>query len=203
MLMMAVFTLSSCSEDNDETIEFENWQAKNEQVFADTLSYAQQRITQGDSSWKVIRCWSLQDQTPNEGASTPTYDDSDYIIVHVLDEGTGSGCPMISDSVSVSYKGRLLPSTTYAEGYVFDKTFEGAFDKATALPTTFAVNAMVSGFTTALLNMHIGDRWMVYIPYQLAYGEDGSSSIPGYSMLRFELVLHSYWRPNGKAPGTN
>lgn len=39
-LMMAVFVLSSCSEDNNETIEFDNWQAKNEQAFADTLAYA-------------------------------------------------------------------------------------------------------------------------------------------------------------------
>lgn len=58
--MMAVFTLSSCSEDSNETIEFENWQAKNEQSFADTLDYAKQHISQGNLSiYKPINFFSI------------------------------------------------------------------------------------------------------------------------------------------------
>lgn len=201
-LMMAVFVLSSCSEDNNETIEFDNWQAKNEQAFADTLAYAQQRIAQGDTSWKVIRNWSLQDQTANEGASTPTYGDTDYIVVHVLEEGAGSGSPLISDTTRISYRGRLLPSTSYESGYVFDQTYEGTFDKTTIITTKWIFSTGIDGFNTALLNMHIGDRWMVYIPYQLAYGEEDYNGIPGHSLLRFEIMLHNYWRPGGKDPGT-
>ena len=41
-------------------------------------------------------------------------------------------------------------------------------------------------------------RWQVFIPYQLAYGASGNSSIQGYSMLRFEMVLKSYKRVSGK-----
>ena len=52
--------------------------------------------------------------------------------------------------------------------------------------------------------MHIGDHWLVYIPYQLAYGSTQSSSsvIPAYSMLRFEIVLDSYYRPGQVIPGS-
>ena len=133
-----------------------------------------------------------------------TYKDVDYIVVHVLDKGKGSGCPMYTDSVKVNYRGRMLGTDTYPAGYVFDKTFDGTYDKTTAQVATYAVNSLVDGFTTALLNMHIGDRWMVYMPYQLAYGttQSSSSTIPAYSMLRFEIVLDSYYRIGQVVPGS-
>jgi len=55
-----------------------------------------------------------------------------------------------------------------------------------------------------LMRMHPGDHWMVYIPYQLGYGSSTSSSstIPAYSMLRFEIVLDSYYRPGQVIPGS-
>ena len=179
LLMMAVFALSSCSEDDNTVDEYANWQERNEKAFADTLAYARQQIANGSDEWKVILNWSLQNQTPNKDANgntvSLTYKDVDYIVVHVLDKGKGSGCPMYTDSVKVSYRGR-----------------------------TYAVNSLVDGFTTALLNMHIGDRWMVYMPYQLAYGttQSSSSTIPAYSMLRFEIVLDSYYRIGQVVPGS-
>lgn len=208
LLMMTVFALSSCSEDDNTVDEYANWQARNEKAFADTLAYARQQIANGSDEWKVILKWSLQNQTPNKdtnGNAVPlTYKDADYIVVHVLDKGKGSGCPMYTDSVKVSYRGRMLGTDTYPAGYVFDKTFDGTYDKTTAQVATYAVNDLVDGFTTALLNMHIGDRWMVYMPYQLAYGttQSSSSTIPAYSMLRFEIVLDSYYRIGQVVPGS-
>lgn len=208
LLMMTVFALSSCSEDDNTVDEYANWQARNEKAFADTLAYARQQIANGSDEWKVILKWSLQNQTPNKDANgntvSLTYKDVDYIVVHVLDKGKGSGCPMYTDSVKVSYRGRMLGTDTYPAGYVFDKTFDGTYDKTTAQVATYAVNGLVDGFTTALLNMHIGDRWMVYMPYQLAYGttQSSSSTIPAYSMLRFEIVLDSYYRIGQVVPGS-
>lgn len=205
---VAVFALSSCSEDDNTVDEYANWQERNENAFADTLAYARQQIANGSDEWKVILNWSLQNQTPNKDVNgntvSLTYKDVDYIVVHVLDKGKGSGCPMYTDSVKVSYRGRMLGTDTYPAGYVFDKTFDGTYDKTTAQVTTHAVNGLVDGFTTALLNMHIGDRWMVYMPYQLAYGttQSSSSTIPAYSMLRFEIVLDSYYRIGQVVPGS-
>jgi FKBP-type peptidyl-prolyl cis-trans isomerase FklB len=50
---------------------------------------------------------------------------------------------------------------------------------------------MIDGYTTALLHMHRGDYWRVFIPADLAYGEGGNSSgsIPGYSVVIFDLTL--------------
>lgn len=206
LLVMAVFALSSCSENDDSYDEYANWQERNEQAFADTLAYAKKM---GESQgWYVYRKWSLENQTPNKdvnGVDVPlSYKDCDHIIVHVLKEGKGSGCPMYTDSVKVSYLGRLLGTDTYPAGYVFDKTFEGTYDKATAQVTTNLASGWIDGFTTAVLKMHIGDHWLVYIPYQLAYGSTQSSSsvIPAYSMLRFEIVLDSYYRPGQVIPGS-
>jgi FKBP-type peptidyl-prolyl cis-trans isomerase FklB len=57
-----------------------------------------------------------------------------------------------------------------------------------------AINGVVTGFGTALMRMHRGDRWRVYIPYQLAYGSSARSSIPAYSTLIFDLQLEDFWR---------
>ena len=45
--MMAVITLSSCSEDDDTTDEYANWQERNDKAFADTLAYAKAQIAAG------------------------------------------------------------------------------------------------------------------------------------------------------------
>lgn len=212
LLMMLMLTLASCSE-NDETVgEYDNWLERNEQAFADTLSYARQQIANGNDDWKVIANWTLQNQTPNVDINgnkvNLSYKDADHIVVHVLKKGEGSGCPMYTDTVKVSYRGSYIPSMSYSKGYVFDKTFDGTYDKATAQLAKFAVKDMVDGFTTALLNMHIGDHWMVFIPYQLGYGASdytasgSSNTIPGGSMLRFEIVMDSYYRIGQVVPGS-
>lgn len=201
LLMMSVFVLASCSEDDDSSTEYANWQARNDKAFADTLTYAK---TQGEANgWYVVRKWSLQDQTANKDAAGNladlTYNDDDYIVMHVLDKGTGTETPLYTDSIQLSYRGRLLPTETYANGYVFDQTFNGAYDAKTAYPSSTTVNAgWIDGFTTALLKMHVGDRVQVYIPANLAYGTSDYNGIPGYSMLRFEIALSAIKRGKGE-----
>ncbi len=204
-LLTAVFALSSCSEtDEDETqTEFANWQERNDKAFADTLAYARQQIANGSKEWKVILNWSLQNQTPNKDANgneaTVTYNDDDYIVVHVLNEGKGTVCPLYTDSIQLSYRGRLLPSASYSKGYVYDQTFEDTYySTKTAKPTKTTLNAgYIDGFATALLSMHVGDHWQVFIPENLGYGSDAQTSIPAYSMLRFEMALSAYKRGYG------
>jgi FKBP-type peptidyl-prolyl cis-trans isomerase FklB len=126
---------------------------------------------------------------------------NNYIIVHVLERGNStSGSPLYTDSVMVNYRGRLIPSATYTAGYLFDRSYSGAYNPQTMNPAKFAVSGLVDGFTTALLHMSVGDRWEVYIPYKLGYGTEKApkSEIPGYSTLIFDIGLAGYYRP--KAP---
>ena len=180
--MLSSLFLTSCGESDDATGEFDNWQERNETYFNNLYNQAKG----GSSDMRVFTQWSL-----NKEAATKA---EDHIVVQVLESGTGSGCPIYSDSVQVHYRGRLIPSVSFTEGYVFDQSYTGAFDKETLKPTTFAVSALVDGFSTALMNMHIGDHWRVYIPYQLGYGttSTSSSSIPAYSTLIFDIALVAY-----------
>ena len=132
---------------------------------------------------------------------------TDYILVKVLEEGTGSGCPLYTDTVRAHYRGQLLASTTVVDkndselGMVFDSSWSGdVFDKNTFAPTKFGVAGVVEGLSTALQHMHIGDRWRVYIPYQLGYKDSDNSSIPAYSTLVFDVMLAAYYRPGQLVP---
>ena len=118
----------------------------------------------------------------------------------MLTAGKGSGCPIYSDSVRVRYTGQLLPSTSYPQGYVFDTTNKNGASDATAGVVDMKISDLTAGFATALQRMHIGDQWDVYIPWTLAYGESGSSSIPGYSVLKFKIQLLAYARAGASLP---
>lgn len=189
MTIVSAVAITSCSESDDTPEEFPQWEKRNAEYFVNVYTQAR---TSTDGSWRVIKAWSMEDTI----AGLPT----NYIVVKVLNKGTGSGCPMFTDSVRVSYRGRLTPSTTYPEGYVFDESYSGEYSPQTATPVTMAVSAVVDGFSTALQNMHIGDHWRVYIPQQLGYGTSDQSSIPAYSTLIFDIALSAYYRPGTDIP---
>ena len=58
--------------------------------------------------------------------------------------------------------------------------------------------SLVDGFTTALMSMHRGDHWTVYIPHQLGYGTSASGTVPAYSTLIFDLRLVDFSHPGTK-----
>lgn len=173
--------LVSCGEDIEEESEFANWQARNEAFFASL----QDSLNSNPAQWKRIKCYSL-DQT-TEGNAT------DYVYAKVIESGTGTEAPLFTDSVRVIYRGRLIPSASYSQGYVFDETVYGTYSSATGATKCFwlASTGLISGFTTVLQHMHRGDYWRVYIPSELGYGETENSTagIPGYSVLIFDLTL--------------
>lgn len=195
LLLAVALGMAACSEDDNTVDEFPDWQNTNVTYWSDLYATTQQKIAAGDTSWKIIRSYSLEDTL---GTLGPT----DYIIVNVLNEGTGSGCPLYTDSVRTRHSGRLLPSTSYPEGYVFDNTNALGADEASAGVDNDVVSRYTNGFATALQQMHIGDKWDVYIPWTLAYGTTQSSSsvIPGYSVLRFTIQLVAYSRAGSRLP---
>ena len=189
--LLSPLVLASCSEDDNTVEEFPDWRNTNEAYFSDILSTAKANT---DGSWTVFLSYALEDTIPTT--------DNDYIAVKVLRPSTGSGCPMFTDSVKINYRGRLVPSTSYAEGYVFDQSYVSDEPGKTSLPVKFRVGDLVTGFTTALQYMHIGDYWRVYIPYWLGYGSTGSTSIPAYSTLIFDIELKAYYRAGTEVPDT-
>lgn len=179
-----LFFTASCSEETDEVDEYENWQQRNDEFFASL----EDSLARGTGTWKKLKCFS---KNPAEGTGTNT----DYIYVKVIPTGyetTDTVTPMFNDSVRVSYQGRLIPSdlTKSPEGNVFDGTVFGKYDVRTNATACFKVSGMARGFTTALLHMHRGDTWRVYIPYALGYGSSSQTSVPAYSTLIFDMTLY-------------
>lgn len=97
----------------------------------------------------------------------------------VLSAGTGK-MPTAASNVTVHYTGKLI------DGTVFDSSVERGE------PATFGVSQVISGWTEALQLMHVGDKWELYIPYELGYGDRGAGAqIPPFSTLIFEVELIS------------
>lgn len=192
LLSVLLLPFTSCTETTGEDDEYADWQQRNDDYFQKLYDATSKKIAAGDKSWKIIKCFSLPDYNVNYTASS-----TDNIIVHVVDSSkSASGSPLYTDSVKVNYLGRLMPTAQHPQGYVFDKSFTGDYSIDTAQPSVFKVSGVVDGFATALQHMKIGDRWEVYIPWKLGYGETKSGSIPAYSTLVFDMQLRGYYRAN-------
>ncbi len=95
----------------------------------------------------------------------------------VITDGMGEK-PSASSTVSTHYRGTLLDGTEFDSSYSRNQ------------PTEFPVNGVIAGWTEALQLMAVGAKWKLFIPYQLAYGEQGAGGAIGpYQTLIFELEL--------------
>ena len=95
----------------------------------------------------------------------------------VLTAGKGAS-PSPRDTVRVHYTGKLI------DGEVFDSSVERGE------PASFQVGQVIKGWQMALQQMKVGDKWMLYIPPELAYGERGAPPRIGPNeVLVFEVEL--------------
>lgn len=95
----------------------------------------------------------------------------------VLAEGKGRK-PKVTDKVQCHYHGTLI------DGQVFDSSIQRG------TPAVFGVNQVIPGWVEALQLMPEGSRWKLYIPSDLAYGDQGAGgSIPANATLIFEVEL--------------
>ena len=108
-------------------------------------------------------------------ASTPGGPGAIYYEVINEAEPGADGPPIYTSKVKVSYKGSLFNGTV--------------FDDASNRTVEFDVNGVVKGFSVALQNMQVGEKWKVHIPWELGYGASGNNSIRPYSALIFEIEL--------------
>ena len=97
-----------------------------------------------------------------------------YEIINAAD----GDVPSLTSTVRTHYHGTLI------DGTVFDSSYDRG------QPAEFPVNGVIAGWTEALQLMGVGSKWRLYVPYQLAYGEQGAGgSIGPYSTLIFDVEL--------------
>jgi FKBP-type peptidyl-prolyl cis-trans isomerase len=95
----------------------------------------------------------------------------------VIKLGTGP-MPADTNTVKVHYTGTLINGTK----------FDSSRDRGE--PAQFPPNAVIRGWTEGVQLMPVGSVYKFYIPYQLAYGAQGSPPvIPGGATLIFEVEL--------------
>lgn len=161
LLFVTVGFVTSC--DDDEEDYQEQWMVENQKALNEIKA---------NSAYKEIK-------SPGNEAS---------IYYKVLETGDGAAPIYYNSQVKCYYKGWFavdFPEWEIEKGTIFDQKL---FDDGT--PYSFTVGSgVIKGWTTALQHMVKGDKWEIWVPYQLAYGEDGWQSMPGYSTLVFEIEV--------------
>lgn len=95
----------------------------------------------------------------------------------ILTAGTGD-MPTAASTVRTNYHGTLI------NGDVFDSSYERG------QPAEFPVGGVIKGWTEALTMMPVGSKWRLYVPHDLAYGEQGAGGAIGpFSTLIFDIEL--------------
>lgn len=164
----AAFIFASCG---DQTVSFDDqWKLDNEAQFA--------RIAANPEYTKL-------ESKSNEG----------YIMYKKIASGTGEK-PFFTDEVKVLYTGWYKNEWGKGDTYTGEhgniitnkKIFDSTANRNN-IPSPMVVSRMVDGFRTALQEMQVGDKWEIWIPWNLAYGARGSNNIRGYTTLVFEIEL--------------
>ena len=112
----------------------------------------------------------------NAGRDDVTVTDSG-LQYEVLQKGDGA-LPTAESTVRTHYHGTLV------NGDVFDSSYDRG------QPAEFPVNGVIRGWTEALQMMPVGSKWRLYVPSDLAYGEQGAGGAIGpHSTLIFDVEL--------------
>mmetsp|Transcript_65642 Transcript_65642/g.184837 ORF Transcript_65642/g.184837 Transcript_65642/m.184837 type:complete len:153 (+) Transcript_65642:98-556(+) len=100
------------------------------------------------------------------------------LMYEVLEEGSGEVHPGANTPCKCNYEGTLIDGTK----------FDSSYDRGQ--PATFAPQQVIPGWTEAMQLMVKGDKWKLYIPSELAYGEQGAGGkIPGGAALIFTMKI--------------
>ena len=170
LLLAALFT-TSC-EETKEASKYDNWQARNE-AFTDSL----RQVFEAKSDPELL-------------AFTPMINQRVTVYYKKKKSNDIGEIPLYTSDVSLFYRGTLFT------GEMFDQNFTGTNPGPFDRPNTWSVEGFltsvdpaVSGFAEVLQLMRVGERWLVYFPWQLCYGENGTEGILGYSSLIFDIQL--------------
>lgn len=135
--------------------------------------------------------WLIQQQsrknpdgTPYYTTVVPSWNPGAYVLIHYFNDRSltaGNLSPLFTSTVDTRYKLELYNETPMDSSYNLTVNGAGIFRTKPS--------EVIEGWAIALEDMHVGDTAEVIIPYQWAYGTAGSTSIPAYSNLKFNMSL--------------
>ena len=139
----------------------------------EAAAHAQEMMTKLADKNKKEGAAFLAENKKKEGVKTT----ASGLQYKVLKEGKGA-TPRPTDMVTTHYRGTFLDGTEFDSSYRRNE------------PAKFPVKGVIKGWTEALQMMKVGDKWQLFIPSELAYGERGmGEDIPPNATLVFEIEL--------------
>ncbi|CAM3826856.1 FKBP-type 22 kDa peptidyl-prolyl cis-trans isomerase [Pseudomonas reidholzensis] len=154
------------------------------EAFTALQKRAEERLTKASEEAASAGKKFLEENAKKQGVVT-TPSGLQYEVVKKADGPQ----PKASDVVTVHYEGKLI------DGKVFDSSVERGS------PIDLPVSGVIPGWVEGLQLMHVGEKYKLYIPAELAYGAQSPSPlIPANSVLVFDLELLAIKDPS-KAEG--
>lgn len=154
------------------------------EAFAFLQTRAEERMEQMNKEAVAAGAKFLEDNAKRDGVIT-TESGLQYEVI----EKTDGPQPTVEDVVTVHYEGSLV------DGTVFDSSIKRGN------PIDLPVGGVIQGWVEGLQLMHVGEKYKLYIPSDLAYGEQSPSPlIPANSVLVFELELLGIKGDEAQAP---
>lgn len=150
---------TSCS-DSDDTTMWESYESWRKTNETWFTELANQKDANGQNVFTTI---------------SPSYSPNNKFLMRYIGERHPENLqPLYTSSATVNYELHLCN--------------DSLMDKGTDFTSSLA-SGVISGWSMAVQEMHVGDSAEVILPYWLAYGESGYGTIPPYSYLRFNIKL--------------
>ena len=185
LALTLVFVAGACSSEDDGNVVAD--------VLEDDALPTQPEVTESTTTVPQI----CEPETPTEVATAdkpvvevPEGEAPEDLVIETLTEGEGREVAE-GDSVQVQYTGALLSDGT---------EFDTSWDDLTPLPVTVGAGGVIAGFDEGIVGMKVGERRMLTIPADQAYGEAGSGElIPPDADLVFVIDLVQVCSPDPDA----
>jgi FKBP-type peptidyl-prolyl cis-trans isomerase FklB len=162
----------------------QTFQQKLAQQREDAMAQKQQDMKATAEKNKVAGKKFLDSNSKQAGITTL----ADGLQYKIVKNGAGEK-PKDTDIVEVNYRGTLI------DGKEFDSSAKNGG------PVSFPVNEVIKGWSEALKLMPVGSKWELYLPPELAYGDEGEGDdIEPGSTLVFEVELLGIKKDNAQAP---
>jgi peptidylprolyl isomerase len=131
----------------------------------------------------------------SEGVREQLGDKAETFSLDYIETKVGTGAPVEPHKcVSVHYTGYLTDGTK----------FDSSRDRNQPIEFLYGGHRVIPGWDTGFEGMRMGGERRLFIPWQLAYGENGRGPIPAKAELIFdvEAVSQSDPHPAGGPPGS-
>ena len=136
-----------------------------------TIKQSEKRNAMAEKNRKEGETFLAENKTKEGVKTLPS-----GIQYKVVKEGTGKN-PKATDGVVAHYRGTLIDGTEFDSSYQRNE------------PATFKLDQVIKGWTEAVVLMKEGAKWQIFIPSNLAYGENGAGPIEPNATLVFDVEL--------------